>query len=361
MLLQHVLPGLSTPTEDFTLRPYQDTCVKAVLRAYFYSNRNRGLIKMPTGGGKTRTALSLLDNLRKIDPQTTGLLIAPSIDLVHQNYKEARRFFPFEEVGLVQAENRLYRHPIVVATTDTLKDPQTRKRLLAAQDGKKFSFIWIDESHVKILGVLKDILADLEEPYALRLGTSATPWRDDGRALSPIFPHGFFYEIEIAELVNQDWLLPFQTHAVQTNKKQRFQSALDAWRTIIGEERTIVFAASIKDAEHFHAFFRRNGVPSAVITKKTSRERRREIYRAFREGKIRILVNWGILTTGIDFPEAYAAIIGRYAWMKTKEKIASVHRQAVGRIIRLHNEQKKVGTIVYLCTPGADQVPELEG
>jgi DNA repair protein RadD len=354
MILQKTLPGLASTPETFTLRPYQQACVDAVFYGYFYCNKNKGLIEMPTGAGKTLTALSILHKLRTIDPHTTGLLIAPTIDLALKNFIEARRFFRHEEVGLVQAENRFYNHPIVVATTDTLANPVARRKLLFAQEFTKFSFVWIDEAHTKSIGVLRDILADLEHPYALRLGVSATPYREDGKSLEPVFPNGFFYQIGIHELVVDNYLLPFQIHQIHTTPKDRPKAALKAWQDIIGQEPTIVFAKSVPHAYTLNKYFKSNNVRSAVISSRTSRERRTEIYQEFRNNTTPIMNNFGVLTTGVDFPEARAAIIVRDAWMKGK--ISVVHRQAIGRVIRLC-QGKQVGKIIYLCIPGADKVP----
>jgi superfamily II DNA or RNA helicase len=357
MLLQQVLPGLSFDQEAFRLRPYQQDCVQAILYAYFYCDRSKGMIEMPTGAGKTVTALHTLYRLREVDRQTTALFIAPTIDLALKNCQEARRFFPHEEVGLVQAEHRHYQHPIVVATTDTLANPQTRRKLLLAQGLRKFSFVWIDESHTRVLGTLQEILLDLEDPHALRLGVSATPYCDDGRSLLPAFPDGFFYRIELSALVADDYLLPFQVHQIKTTEESRPKSALAAWREIIGEEPTIVFARSVSHAHEFNRYFRMNKVRSAVVSHKTQSERRIQIYREFCHRITPVMHNFGVLTTGVDFPEACAAIIARDAWMKGK--LSRVHRQAVGRIIRLCQE-KHVGRIVYLTTPECDWVPDLE-
>src|SRR5438445_3696900 len=257
MLLQRTMPGFSSTQETFSLRPYQQECVEATLYAYFYGDRRKGLIEMPTGAGKTLSALNTLYRLRSIDYQTTGLLLAPTIDLALKNFTEARRFFPQEEVGLVQAENRMYQHPVVVATIDTLANPATRRKLLWAQGGKKFSFVWIDESHLKTLGILRDILQDLEDDYALRLGVSATPERGDGRSLESVFPDGFFYRIKISELVAEDYLLPFRVHKVMTTEKNRQRDAVRAWREYCEQAGTILFARSVADAQSFHKHFRK--------------------------------------------------------------------------------------------------------
>jgi superfamily II DNA or RNA helicase len=357
MLLQKTMPGFSSTQESFTLRPYQQDCVEATLYAYFCGDRRKGLIEIPTGGGKTISALNTLYRLREVDHQTTGLLIAPTIDLALKNFTESQRFFPREEVGLVQAENRLYQHPIVVATTDTLANPATRRKLLWAQGGKKFSFVWIDEMHVKSLGILKYILEDLEEDYALRLAVSATPYRGDGRSLEPVCPDGLFYNIEISELVAEDWLLPFQIHKVVTTEKNRKQDALAYWRESCGQAQSILFARSVADAQGFNRHFRKNGVTSEVLSASVGVERRDKIYREFRRGSLSWMQNWGVLTTGVDFPCAKFAFIARPAWMKGK--LSGIHRQAVGRIIRLL-EGKSVGGIVYLTTPEYDWTPTLE-
>lgn len=363
-MFQTVLPGLSSNREQFHLRPYQQDCVDAVLSAYFYQNREKGVVEMACGAGKTIAALNTYNELCQRDPSTTGLFLVPTIDLAQQNAIEARRFFPHHEIGLVQAENREYNHPIVVATIDTLANPITRRRLFRAQRFRKFNFVWVDEAHLRVSGVLEDILADLEAPHALRLGVTATPWRSDYVSLLSRYPNGLFYSIGRDPLVSQGHVLPFEQHRVETTLANRYARAEWAWREHLDEERTVLFANDIRDARKFRNHFERRGIPSEVVIGKTASERRKSIYEALHEKNVRVLCTVGVLVTGVNLPWIMGAIIARNSWMAGNYTIG--HHQAVGRIARTSSEcgldglpLKTSGKLVYLTSDKYRYIPQI--
>jgi len=74
--------------KDIDLREYQVTTVDKAIEA------TRGIIKMPTGSGKTRTAASLIDRL-----QCSTLYIVHTKDLMYQTQKYLSEYF--ENVGIL--------------------------------------------------------------------------------------------------------------------------------------------------------------------------------------------------------------------------------------------------------------------
>ncbi|NJL55457.1 hypothetical protein HC928_09910 [bacterium] len=56
---------------------------------------------------------------------------------------------------------------------------------------------------------------------------------------------------------------------------------------------------------------RRKGRSAAVVTGETRRATRRHIIEEFRAGRLRVLCNYGVLTTGFDAPKIRAVIIAR--------------------------------------------------
>jgi superfamily II DNA or RNA helicase len=363
-MFQSALPGLTSACEPFHLRPYQQDCVDTVLSSYFYGNREKGVVEMSCGAGKTHVALNVYDELCRRDPSTTGLFLVPTIDLAVKNAREACRFFPQHEVGLVQAENREYNHPIVVATIDTLANPITRRKLFRAQRFRKFNFLWIDECHLRVQGTLEEILADLEAPYALRLGVTATPWRSDETSLLTRYPDGLFYSIGRDTLVEEGHVLPYATYRVQTTPANRMEQAVWAWSKHLEEERTVLFANNIRDAYRFRNHFRGEGIASAVVIGKTVSDRRASIYEALHGKDVKVLCNVGVLVTGVDLPWLMGAIIAKDSWMAGKYTIG--HHQATGRIARLSDEigpdgfpYKTSGKLVYLTSEKYNHIPQI--
>lgn len=354
-MFQAVLPRLESETETFDLRPHQQVCVDRVVDAYFYHNKNQGIIEAPCAAGKTISALAILQELIRRDPSTTALLLVPSIALAHQTIAEAKRFFPHHQIGLVQAENREYNHKIVVATIETLSNPLTRQQLFRAQRFRKFSFLWIDEAHIFSFS-LDPIFDDLEEEGALRLGTSATVWRSDDLSLRISFPHGLFHSIDRAPLIEEGYVLPFEVHQVETTPKNRYMQALVAWREHAKEKQTIIFANSTHDAVKFQSFLKKQGIKSALVLGDTPDWKRDKIFQAFRDGEILILVSFGVLITGVDSPWTVAAIIARSTWMRGKNTVG--HHQATGRVVRTH-DGKHAGILIYLTSEKYNRIPQI--
>lgn len=66
----------------------------------------------------------------------------------------------------------------------------------------------------------------------------------------------------------------------------------------------------------------------------TTKEERRDIIEEFKSGKLPILVNCGILTTGFDYERLDCIILAR----PTKSKI--LYTQVIGRGLRLHPDKE---------------------
>jgi len=111
----------------------------------------------------------------------------------------------------------------------------------------------------------------------------------------------------------------------------------------------IVFACSVDHAQMLSSVLRLRGVSAEVLTSQTPEDRRRQIVRDFKNGSgAKVLVNFGILTTGFDAPNARVAIVAR----PTQSVV--LYSQMVGRVMRGPraggNERCRVLTVV-------DQIP----
>jgi len=72
----------------------------------------------------------------------------------------------------------------------------------------------------------------------------------------------------------------------------------------------------------------RRGVPSAVVSGASKRTARRQAIEQFREGRIRVLCNCEVLTTGFDAPRVTHVVMGR----PTVSQV--LYEQMVGRGLR---------------------------
>ena len=97
-----------------------------------------------------------------------------------------------------------------------------------------------------------------------------------------------------------------------------------------GHQRVLVFAATVAQAQLLSAILVARDVRSEVVTGTTSARVRDRAIRTFKSDNevSMVLVNFGVLTTGFDAPEASAAVIAR----PTKSLV--LYSQMVGRAIR---------------------------
>ena len=80
----------------------------------------------------------------------------------------------------------------------------------------------------------------------------------------------------------------------------------------------------------------------AMITGATKKKERERILKDFKEGRIKVVTNVGVLTTGFDYPELDTVVMARPTMS------LALYYQIVGRAIRPHPE-KESAWIVDLC------------
>ena len=79
-----------------------------------------------------------------------------------------------------------------------------------------------------------------------------------------------------------------------------------------------------------------------MLSGETPAKERKRIIDDFKSGKIKVLTNVGVLTTGFDYPELDTVVMARPTMS------LAMYYQIVGRAIRPHPD-KEAGWIVDLC------------
>jgi superfamily II DNA or RNA helicase len=73
----------------------------------------------------------------------------------------------------------------------------------------------------------------------------------------------------------------------------------------------LFFGCSVEHASAMAVLLRRSGRSAAVVTGATRRATRRHLIEEFRAGRLQVLSNYGVLTTGFDAPKIRAVVIAR--------------------------------------------------
>ena len=397
----------NTVQPDRGLFPHQKRAASAV-EQYLYSEESRTMLHLPTGVGKTRTAMSIVAS--HLRARSTGLVLwlANSPELLEQaasEFEATWRVVGDRQVDCVRCWSH-YNPPIdeisdgiVIAGLAKLHSlGKERERLWNL--GDRTTLIVFDEAHQAVATTYQDIVEtivtrNLRTPL---LGLSATPGRtwdnpEEDARVAEIFNENkvmidFGDDNPITRLTSEGYLASVDFSLLNVNPgldlspediadisisidipdslvdrlggdQQRNLRIVQRILELAKEHsRILVFAVSVDNAILLAGVCRGLGLKADSITSKTDKFQREHVIRRFkaRGGPHRILVNFGILTTGFDVPAASAALIAR----PTKSLV--LYSQMVGRVIRGPQaggtKSCKVITVVDTNLPGFRGVPE---
>ena len=287
------------------LRPYQDRALLA-LRASLVSGHKRPLLQMATGAGKTLLAAHIVSGA--LGKGKRVAFAVPAVTLVDQTMVAFARE-GIHCVGVMQGYHPQTDHeqPVQVCSVQTL----ARRRKPAVD------LLIVDEAHV----MHRSLLTWLDELTAAGvpvIALSATPWT---RGL------GKYYDDLIVGattrgLIDEGYLAPFVAFAPSNPdlsslstvagdfQQDELGAAMDTpavtgdivveWLRR-GENRpTFAFCVNRKHAAHICERFVEAGVPAEFMDCETCREDRQAIFDRFTAGETRVIVNVGVLTTGVD-------------------------------------------------------------
>src|SRR5436190_1830450 len=90
----------------------------------------------------------------------------------------------------------------------------------------------------------------------------------------------------------------------------------------------LLFATSVSHAQLMAALLSFNGVVAKAISGSTDPGARRHYISEFKAGRIRVLTNYGVLTTGFDAPAVRALVVARPTFSP------NLYQQMIGRGLR---------------------------
>lgn len=326
--------------------PYQEKAIKKALEA------KNGIIVMPTGSGKTQTALEIIARLH-----AKALWLTHTQDLLNQSKERAKAVFDCDKYGTITAGK------VNISSGITFATVQTMAKLDLPQYKDEWSIVVVDECHhcagsaTKVTQFYK-VISNLSARY--KIGITATPHRADGLTQSmfallgnticevskeevnnttcPVIVepiHTGYYPDRFA-ICKTDGTLDYQKLVTDMiNDDARFLRIMHEINSRDGA--MIVLANRVEYLEKMLSAYEGKGIClSGMGTSKRDKLARKKALTDLQCGALDcIFASYQLASEGLDCPNL------RYVVFATPEKDERIVSQAVGRVTRNYDGKEK--------------------
>lgn len=352
-------------------RPYQEPIIDAVVQSWL-EDKNRGMVVMATGLGKTFTAG---ESIRRINAnrKIRTLVLAHTNELVYQLEKSFWPFLKNDQSTVVwnglesPSQEGFDNSDFIFACQRTVAEHIRKGREIA-----DFDLVLVDECHHVGGEMYLEIIESLRAgqpggPYLL--GLTATPWRPDDIDLEDYFgpplasldlvkglKMGFLSNVDYRmHTDNIDWENLVKIQGARFSPKyinrtlfitEWNDAVIDELRAVweeIPNPRAIVFCGTID-----HAIVMRDKINALGFCRaealysnssggaKISNAERHKIMCDFQDGNIQIVCSVDILNEGVDVPDVNIIVFQRVTHSRR------IFVQQLGRGLRLSKGKEKV-------------------
>lgn len=357
--------------ETFGLENFQIR-IKDKLINSIKNNNLKAIVHMPTGSGKTKTTIATLleHNLKtKFLDQNLIIWLAHSDELCDQakdSFEELWKLYGTRDLPLVRLKDQKLEEinkisgGIIISTYSKLHRMRvnTNGARILESIRNKSKFIIADEAHMVPAQTFTESIEFISKlDFTYLIGLSATPggyYVDQTEKLSNYFlknkititddkdkelegdePINFLQKIGVLSYIKthqvktdfnfeftpeeQEKILSSFEEGLSPELIKRMGEHVERNICIFGELSnlyeqnlsTIVFACSLKHTKLLHKICILSGMKVAKIDDKTSSQNRKQIVQDFKSKEIKIIFNYGVLSTGFDAPGTEAILIAR--------------------------------------------------
>jgi len=337
------------------LRTYQEEAVAAVYD-HLRTRDDNPCVVIPTGGGKTPVMATICrDAVERWGGRV--LILAHVKELLEQSVARLTDLAPglWPRIGVYSAglNSRDTEHPVIVAGIQSV--------YRRARDLGPFDLILVDEAHMippDGEGMYRTFLKDAKalNPNVRLIGLTATPFRmKSGLICAPenLLNH-VCYEISVRELIVQGYLCPLvakgtreeidtsrlhvragefvanEVHALMDQADRVEAACAEIIEQTRDRRSVLIFASGVDHAWHVAQTLERMGSDVLTVFGDTRSEERAQIIADFRAGRLKYLVNVGVLTHGFDAPNIDCVVLLR------PTNSPGLYYQCCGRGFRLH-------------------------
>lgn len=329
---------------------------------FFRSPYNtHGIAVLPTGAGKSLVIADLVDRLNE-----PVLIFQPSKEILEQNRDKLVAYGYSPTVYSASSGQK----KVSNLTLSTIGSAINNREAFV-----RFKHIIIDECHHGMnpkLGSYANFIKWMDA--AKVLGLTATPYRMSTTSfgtmmkfLTRTHPRIFSEVVHVTQsrnLYDNGFWSPLQYYSVPGFNSDELKKnsngseysdesvvkyygyigfhehLVDVVRRLIAVNRrgVLVFTRFVEESKYVS-----DCIPGvAIVTGKMKMEERDRIIRDFKSGKVKVVCNVGVLTTGFDYPELDTVVIARPTMS------LALYYQMCGRAVRPHPD-KKESWIVDVC------------
>jgi DNA repair protein RadD len=319
---------------------------------------SRRLIRVPTGGGKTKIAMEIVADFFNENKSSTIVWLAETEELLNQAANEFKKIWQHRGMKKVYV-NRGW------GTKNKIKPNIKDSKIIIAglskimsylsKDQFKADLIIFDEAHHSAAPEYRKAIRTLSKSSTKILGLTATPARgteEETQKLMDLF-HGnvpiqinthdelispvkflqkkgvlakliFKPTIKIPEMSTKFTKIEIKKllkSSDYTDKKILIKIGQDHLRNIriaeklleLNEEKkqVLYFAPSVEQSKLMHVLLTNFGIKSGVVDAKTPKEYRAELISKFQKKEINFLLNYNVFVAGFDAPVVDTVFIGR--------------------------------------------------
>lgn len=356
---------------------HQEQAVKQLDKRIIKTNKYpfAGLLVLPTGGGKTVTAVQWLSR-NYIDNSKKILWIAHRHELLEQaletfkknaytNILKNKKSFNYRIISGLSSHDKPVNikatDDIIIGSKDSLNSGLEYLLRNWIKDNNDELFLVIDEAHHATAKTYRKLINSLKNNVKefRMLGLTATPFRtveNENGLLEKVFPDDIIYKVDLRTLISRGILSEPIFKEIKTNidltkdlsdkdleKISKFDFNID----ILGKEtaktiaenktrnnrivdhflnnekeyqQTLIFALNVDNAIALNTLFRDKGIASdyvvssirdAITGVTISAKQNKDKIERFRKGDLKVLINVNILTEGTDLPRVQTVFLTR--------------------------------------------------
>jgi DNA repair protein RadD len=310
--------GDDPPTFPFVLKPdrldlfdYQREVVSELDRHFL--RRARAMVSLPTGGGKTRTALCFVLEQFARCPSLKIRWLAPSHELVEQALEGLRQLWARAPLQAPLVVTELGSSDGVPGAIEfgTLQLAASRVSRSVKSADKPVDVVIIDEAHRASATTFARVVRQAAKAGAFVVGLSATPGRAtaeecdrlsdlfEGRlVIPPVLGRNPVTALRKRGVLLEPAVIDVSGPGGAASVVGTFMRALDEHVVNCG----IAFASSIADCYAIASVLELRGRRVGVVSHLQTKDRRREWLSSLSRRKVDWLVNVELLSTGVDLP-----------------------------------------------------------